>query len=35
MHFGKSNPKANNYITDDSENEINIEEIRLERDKRW
>ena len=32
MHFGKSNPKANYYMTDDSENHINIEETRLERD---
>ena len=35
MHFGqytKSNPKANYFITDDSENEINIEETRLEKD---
>ena len=32
MYLGKSNPKANNYMTDDSEDEINIEETRLERD---
>ena len=32
MHFGKSNPTENYYMTDDSENEINIEETRIERD---
>ena len=31
MHFGKSNPKANYYMTDNSENELDIEETRLER----
>ena len=31
MHFGKSNPKANYYMTDYSGNELIIEETRLER----
>ena len=32
MHFGKSNLKANNYMTDYAGNELNIEKTRLERD---
>ena len=34
MHFGKSNPKANNYMNDYSRNELIIEETRLERESR-
>ena len=32
MHFGKLNPKAKYFMTDYHENEINIEETRLEGD---
>ena len=32
MHLGKSNPQAIYYMTDISDNELDIEKTRLERD---